>query len=206
MSLPATITTVTLNGSFVGPDGTPQSGIIELELLSEWSVPQADVVVVRRLITGIIGADGTFSIPGIAVNADPQASGASQYRLTAFFDDGVPSITKVIAFADTAGVVQYEDLVAVPVVPPNPDQIYATVEYVDEKFAAVGGVPGYTHTQSTAATVWTINHDLGWDPAGVQVFDQDGNEIMGAVVTYLVPGSVIRLAFDLSFAGTARLT
>lgn len=208
MPLPATITTVTLEGEFLGPDGTPQTGLIELELLSEWSVPASDVVVVRRLVKGIIQTDGTFSIPGIAVNNDPQASGVSQYRLTAKFDDGVPAIVKVVEIPDGAtGVVQYENLVAVPVTPPPADAtIYATIDYVNQKFSATGGVPGYTHTQAIASSVWDIVHDLGWDPAGVQVFDDTGAEIDGGVVTYLVPGSVLRIAFDISFAGTARLT
>lgn len=75
------------------------------------------------------------------------------------------------------------------------------------------GVPGppgpsgnaFAYTQSIPATVWTITHELGYDPGGIAVFsggyliDEFGYQI-------LTPGSSLRLSFDISIAGAAYLS
>lgn len=68
------------------------------------------------------------------------------------------------------------------------------------------GVPAYTHVQALASTVWTVNHALGYDPAGIVVFDAFGVVMDGFGVQYLTPGVSLRLSFDISFSGTARLS
>lgn len=76
----------------------------------------------------------------------------------------------------------------------------------------VAGAPGpggsgtaYTHTQTVPATVWTITHELGYDPAGVLVLS-DGYLMDDFGVQYLVPGTSLRLSFDISLAGVAYLS
>jgi hypothetical protein len=60
-----------------------------------------------------------------------------------------------------------------------------------------GGPESDVHTQTTPATVWTIDHNLGFRPGGVTVEETDGTEIRWSdrddptvnrtVLTFLVP-------------------
>lgn len=64
----------------------------------------------------------------------------------------------------------------------------------------------YQHSQPVAATVWTIPHNLGFDPAGLAVINTDGVVIDDPAVQYLTPGQVLRISFDTAVAGTAYLS
>lgn len=64
----------------------------------------------------------------------------------------------------------------------------------------------YLHTQAVPATVWTIVHQLGYDPGGVTVTDTDGYTLDGFSVQYLVAGQSLRLSFDISVAGVATIS
>lgn len=71
------------------------------------------------------------------------------------------------------------------------------------------GPPGpsggsYVHDQMTASTVWTINHGLDFQPAGVRVVDSAGAEQEG-LVSYPSEG-VVRIDFAVPFAGKAYLS
>ena len=61
----------------------------------------------------------------------------------------------------------------------------------------------YTHLQSVAAAVWTLNHNLGFRPS-VSILDTGGNEVEADVVHMNSNQLVIRFAIPL--AGLARLT
>ena len=62
---------------------------------------------------------------------------------------------------------------------------------------------GYVFTQSTAASTWTINHNLGHVPS-VEVFDSGSQEIEADVTHPTVNRTVI--LFTVPTAGFARLT
>jgi hypothetical protein len=47
--------------------------------------------------------------------------------------------------------------------------------------SSIGNPAGYTHTQATPATVWTVNHNLGRQPS-IVVTDFAGNEFFGGIV------------------------
>ena len=64
------------------------------------------------------------------------------------------------------------------------------------------GGEAYVHTQTTPATVWTINHNLGNWPM-VYVLDTNGDECEGNVDNPTINQTVI--TFSAAFAGTARL-
>lgn len=64
------------------------------------------------------------------------------------------------------------------------------------------GITAYIHTQSTAASVWTINHNLGYRPA-VEVLDSGSQEIDGEVSHPTVNQTVVTL--NPPTAGIARL-
>ena len=61
----------------------------------------------------------------------------------------------------------------------------------------------FTHSQVSAATLWTINHNLGFRPA-VAILDSGGNEIEADVV-HTGPNQLV-IHFAIPVAGVARLT
>lgn len=66
-----------------------------------------------------------------------------------------------------------------------------------------GGAAGYTHTQGVPASVWTINHALGFVPA-VTVFNTLGDVVIGGIAHPTVNQAV--LTFSAAFSGTAYLS
>ena len=62
---------------------------------------------------------------------------------------------------------------------------------------------GYDFTQASAATTWTIAHNLGYKPS-VSAFSAGGVEMV-ASVPHLSP-DVLQLNFNLPVAGSARLS
>jgi hypothetical protein len=61
---------------------------------------------------------------------------------------------------------------------------------------------GYTHTQATPATTWTIAHNLGYRPA-VQCSTTGGLELLGEVLH--LSADVCQVSFSVARAGSARL-
>ena len=68
--------------------------------------------------------------------------------------------------------------------------------------AGADGAQPYIHTQASAATQWTINHNLGRTVA-VTVFDSGGNVVIGSVLR--VSANQVILTFNLPLAGQAYL-
>lgn len=64
-----------------------------------------------------------------------------------------------------------------------------------------GGI-GYIHTQSTPASIWTINHNLGLKPA-VQLLSVGGIEFDGEIVHTSINQTIIYLTT--AYAGIAQL-
>lgn len=65
------------------------------------------------------------------------------------------------------------------------------------------GTPNFVHTQASAASSWTVNHNLGFRPA-VEVFSVGGAEIEAEVLHTSVNQTVI--SFTTPTAGSARFT
>jgi len=61
------------------------------------------------------------------------------------------------------------------------------------------------HTQDEALTVWVIQHDLGYDPAGITVVDEFNN-VHWPNITYPTVNSIIRLDFETPVRGVCRLS
>lgn len=64
------------------------------------------------------------------------------------------------------------------------------------------GAAGYNHTQSSAASTWTINHNLGYKPS-VELFNSGGVEIEGEITHTSVNQVVVN--FVSAITGGARL-
>lgn len=81
------------------------------------------------------------------------------------------------------------------------------LEVVDEGPQGSRGEPGlsgagFVYTQSSAATLWTINHNLGFYPA-VSTFTVGGLEMLGDIQHMSL--NTVRITFTSAVAGTARL-
>lgn len=63
----------------------------------------------------------------------------------------------------------------------------------------------YQHSQGPAASIWTINHNLGYKPAGIKVFGSDQVEVIGGLVDY-PSDDTLTLTFVSAFSGTAYLS
>jgi hypothetical protein len=75
---------------------------------------------------------------------------------------------------------------------------YDGTQWVD----ATDQAPSYTHTQSSSATTWTINHNLGFKPS-VELFDNGSQEIDGHVVH--TSANQVVVSFTKAITGFARL-
>jgi hypothetical protein len=83
------------------------------------------------------------------------------------------------------------------------DLVTAINELAAREIGNGGSGIAFTHTQVSAATVWTINHNLGFRPA-VAILDSGGNEIEADVV-HTGPNQLV-IHFAIPVAGVARLT
>ncbi len=79
----------------------------------------------------------------------------------------------------------------------------ADIAKINENFEAIDAkVWHYTFTQSTAATVWSITHNLNCYPS-VTVVDSSGAQVVGEV-RYMSKNAVV-LTFTAAFTGRAYL-
>lgn len=130
-----------------------------------------------------------------------------QVRDNRLVEDGkFCDITMLKVAADSSAVGQdprtfgLDDLTDVDLTSPAAGEVlkYDGTNWVD----AADSAPSYTHTQSTAASTWTINHNLGFKPS-VELFDSGSQEIDGHVVHTSVNQVVV--TFTKSITGFARL-
>ena len=99
-------------------------------------------------------------------------------------------------------VTAYESVVALTVAAEDAPRVTMVGEQ-GPSGASQSTLREHTHQQATPATVWTINHDLGFRPA-VYVTDSAGDECEGDV-DHLSSNS-LTITFSAAFAGTARLS
>jgi hypothetical protein len=88
----------------------------------------------------------------------------------------------------------------------DPHPGYLTQSEGDARYAPLGstggGLAAYVHTQSTPATTWTINHNLGRYPS-VELFNSGMQEIDAEITHPSVNQTVVTL--NPATAGLARL-
>lgn len=71
---------------------------------------------------------------------------------------------------------------------------------------AAGGAPENTVVEvMIPATLWTIQHNLGFKPAGIRVEDTAGTDIEGGDVTHLSTNA-LTIEFAYPFAGNVYLS
>jgi len=76
--------------------------------------------------------------------------------------------------------------------------------WYDPDAASVSAIPvSYFHTQGTAATTWTVTHNLGWYP-NVTVMDSGGTTVEGDITHVSV--NALTITFAGAFSGKAYLS
>ena len=109
------------------------------------------------------------------------------------------SVEVVVVSETDITVTQSGEPTVVVEVPATP--ITVEVQVVGAQGPAGDGV-SYVHTQSSPASTWTINHNLGLKPS-TTVFDTGGNEVEADVQNVSLNQTVIN--FITAVAGSARL-
>jgi hypothetical protein len=98
---------------------------------------------------------------------------------------------------------------------PSADGLGGQVLQTDGSGAVIWATPsssvvgGYVYTQASAATTWTINHNLGTQYINVEVIDDTGNSLVGTSNypdVNFTSGNVTTLTFSTATAGYAALT
>jgi len=160
-------------------------------------------------IPGPVGPTGP---PGIAYHqtiTGPTTAGSPYY-----IAHGLNSLYPIVQLWDatTGGLLQAEvavvdaNTVSVTfrVTPPN--NVNVVVGAGVGQAGGTGGTQtlGYTYTQSSAATTWTISHGLSFYP-NVTVVDSTGNEIFPGNVQY-PSSSTVQLTFSAAVGGSAYLS
>lgn len=77
----------------------------------------------------------------------------------------------------------------------------------DDGVPVMVGVEGrivYHHVQGVPNTIWTIPHNLKYNPPAVMVLDSSNRQIFGANVNYIDINN-LTLTFDAGFGGDAYL-
>ena len=62
----------------------------------------------------------------------------------------------------------------------------------------------HIHTQATASSSWTINHNLGYYPGGVSIIDSAGSKVYGDV-TFISENQLV-VNFSSAFGGKAYIS
>jgi len=68
-----------------------------------------------------------------------------------------------------------------------------------------GESSGALYTQTTASTVWTVIHNLGYNPGGITVLDGTGDLVLGWVATH-ASDDILILTFQTAVSGTAYIS
>jgi hypothetical protein len=68
--------------------------------------------------------------------------------------------------------------------------------------AGPAGAAGFSFTQPTPSALWTINHNLGYDPV-IELFSIGGLIIEGSITN--IDTNTLTVAFNSPYAGSARL-
>lgn len=119
--------------------------------------------------------------------------------------------------ADSVVIVQPGSVPSVVVAPPTPSPTASSSVVVSGTSVGPQGPAGpagpagpvgatggsYTHNQSTASTIWTITHNLGFNP-NVTVVASSGGVVEGD--TFWPSINTVTITFSAAFSGVAYLS
>lgn len=219
-------TNITVTGTFIQADNTtPASGTVSFMLTSTMRDTETDVSIAPQEILATLDEFGAFSVELVATNGEFTTPRNAKYEVTERIGDGNENKYFISIPANaTNGTVDIADLV--PNITEVITQNYATMEYVNSLLNDAESIPftptdeissttiqgaieevraksKYVHTQASAATTWTVSHNLQFYP-NVTVVDSGENYVVGDV-QYVNSNSLL-VTFTHSFAGKAYLS
>lgn len=217
-------TLITVTGTYLLPTGHPASGSVSFTLTAPMRDASTDVTITPQEQVVALSNSGSISInlyanddattqpDGVTyeVNERLNETGYNKYFFT--LNSNSPSATFSLAdvVPNTEPIVTYN---------------YATKEYVDSRTSSttlaftptseitsttvqgaieeVRAKSKYVHTQASAATVWSVTHNLKFYP-NVSIVDSALSHVMGEV-TYINENS-LTVSFTSAFSGKAFLS
>jgi len=217
-------TLITVTGTYLLPTGHPASGSVSFTLTAPMRDASTDVTITPQEQVVALSNSGSISInlyanddattqpDGVTyeVNERLNETGYNKYFFT--LNSNSPSATFSLAdvVPNTEPIVTYN---------------YATKEYVDSRNSSttlaftptseitsttvqgaieeVRAKSKYVHTQASAATTWSITHNLKFYP-NVSIVDSALSHVMGEV-TYINENS-LTVSFTSGFSGKAFLS
>lgn len=216
-------TPITVTGTYLLPGGLPASGSITFQPTAEMRDPDTNTIVSTQEIKVGLDEFGSFSTTLFATNDVGIVPNGVTYEVNERLNE--TGWNKYFISIDKESLDGLFDLAdVIPNEQPVTTYNYATKEYVDthsgglapflatEEITAttiqgaieqVRELSRYVHVQSSAATTWTITHNLKMYPS-VTVVDSGGTHVMGDVTyTTLNTASV---SFTSPFSGKAYLS
>ena len=216
-------TPILVTGTYLLPGGQPASGSITFQPTAEMRDPATNTIISTQEVKVGLNYNGSFSVSLYATNDDGIVPEGVTYEVNERLNETgwnkyFISIDKESPYGifDLADVIPNEE----PVTTYN----YATKEYVDTHTGSAGEftpteeitsttIQGaieevrakskYVHNQASAATTWSITHNLKFYP-NVSIVDSALSHVMGEV-TYINENS-LTVSFSSAFSGKAFLS
>ena len=216
-------TPILVTGTYLLPGGQPASGSITFQPTAEMRDPATNTIISTQEVKVGLNYNGSFSVSLYATNDDGIVPEGVTYEVNERLNETgwnkyFISIDKESPYGifDLADVIPNEE----PVTTYN----YATKEYVDTHTGSAGAftpteeitsttIQGaieevrakskYVHNQASAATTWSITHNLKFYP-NVSIVDSALSHVMGEV-TYINENS-LTVSFSSAFSGKAFLS
>ena len=218
-------TLINVTGTYLLPTGAPASGSVSFTLTAPMRDASTDITITPQEQVVALSASGSISINLYANDDDTTQPDGVTYEVNERLNEtGYNKYYFTLNSNSPNGTFDISDVV------PNTEPIvtynYATKEYVDSRIggastitfvptseitstnvqAAIEEVRSrskYVHNQVSAATSWSITHNLRFYP-NVSIVDSALSHVMGEV-TYIDENS-LTVSFSSAFSGKAFLS
>jgi hypothetical protein len=218
-------TLIAVTGTYLLPTGLPASGSVSFTLTAPMRDAVSDVTITPQEQVVALNASGSISINLYANDDDSTVPDGVTYEVNERLNEtGYNKYFFTLNSNSPDGTFDLADVV------PNTEPIvtfnYATKEYVDSRIVGAVGIAftptseitsttvqgaieevraksKYVHTQASAATTWSITHNLKFYP-NVSIVDSALSHVIGEV-TYIDENS-LTVSFTSAFSGKAFLS
>lgn len=218
-------TPILVTGTYLLPGGLPASGSITFQPTAEMRDPATNTVISSQQVKVGLNEYGSFSVSLYATNDDGIVPEGVTYEVNErIAETGWNKYFISIDKESPSGIFDLADVI--PNEQPVTTYNYATKEYVDtlagqastssfvptseitatnvqDAIEQVRELSRYVHVQSSASTLWTINHNLKMYPS-VTVVDSADSHVMGQVVYTSLNQATVE--FTSAFSGKAYLS
>ena len=204
------VTTRTVFGQYLQPNGVPSSGTVTF-MPSSKVVDPSDSVILSNPITLTLDVNGSFSVE-LPTTDNPLLKPLNwHYEVRTRTAGAEPTSLRIYLPVEDGTDVDIADLTVV-----KPQLVTGTAPVRGpagpqglQGIQGPQGPPGnaaataYVHTQGTPASVWTINHNLGFYP-NITTIDSAGTVVEGDIA-WPNTGTIV-VTFQSAFSGKAYLS